>query len=276
MKSDKKKVIILSVCILAAVLFVVWTAWGNSALMINEITVRSERIPESFSGFRIAQVSDLHNAEFGDNNSELIKMLRDSKPDIIVITGDLVDANNTDIGIASAFVHQAVEIAPTYYVNGNHEANISDYPYLRECLESAGAVLLENRSVILEKDGESIVLAGLNDMFFEGSFEENLRMLTADKEHYIVLLSHRPEYFDAYAECGADLVFSGHAHGGQFRLPLIGGIAAPGQGFFPKYDSGKYTEGATEMIVSRGIGNSIIPFRINNRPEIVLAVLESI
>lgn len=273
MKS-KKKIILISLAVLFIV-FVIWVIWGNTALIVTEITVTNESIPESFSGFKIAQISDLHNAEFGEGNEKLVNMLKDTEPDIIVITGDLIDSTKTDVGIALDFASQAVFIAPTYYVTGNHEANSREaYNELKEGLEKLGVTVLENESVLLERNGEHIKLAGLHDYFFEGDFEGNLKTLTEDST-YTILLAHRPEYFDLYAESGAELVFSGHAHGGQFRLPFIGGVVAPGQGFFPKYDSGTYTKDNTTMIVSRGLGNSIIPLRVNNRPEIVVAVLES-
>ncbi len=273
----KKLVAWIAVLIILALL-VIWIIWGNSALMVSETVICSEKIPENFSGFRIAQISDLHNAQFGDNNKKLIKTLKDTKPDIIVITGDIVDSQKTDIDIAVEFAKESVGIAPTYYVTGNHEANISnkEFEKLRTGLLEAGVTVLENESVIIEHNGSFIKIAGVNDYFFNGNFEQNIMNLTEEKNIYTVLLSHRPEYFDLYVKSGADLVFSGHAHGGQFRIPFVGGIVAPGQGVFPKYDGGKYTRDKTEMIVSRGLGNSIIPFRINNRPEIVVAELKHI
>ena len=105
--------------------------------------------------------------------------------------------------------------------------------------------------------------------------KQTLSGLTWDGDSYTVLLSHRPELLEAYADSGVDLVFSGHAHGGQFRLPFVGGIVAPNQGLFPEYDSGLYTEKGATMLVSRGIGNGILPIRFNNRPEVILAELRS-
>ena len=267
---------------IAALLFllVVWTLWGNTALMVNTITVSGNQIPLEFSGFRIAQISDLHNAEFGEKNARLLNILSEKKPDIIVITGDLVDARHTDVSIALSFAEEAVQIAPVYYVTGNHEASLSQYEELKTGLESAGVTVLEDKAVQLKRSGSFITLIGLSDPNFairSNIFNEvpamistKLNDLMKDETNYTILLSHRPELFTTYVSCGVDLVLSGHAHGGQFRLPLIGGLVAPNQGFFPKYDAGLYAEGRTNMIVSRGIGNSIIPLRFNNRPEIVL------
>ncbi|MCH5344916.1 MAG: metallophosphoesterase [Acetatifactor sp.] len=251
--------------------------------MVNEITVSSDRVPPAFSGFRIAQVSDLHNAEFGEDNIALLTMISECDPDIIVITGDLVDSSRTDIDIALAFAEEAVKIAPTYYVTGNHEAAISRYDVLRSGLEMAGVIVLEDEAVRLEYKGESITLIGLSDPDFTikgdlfgevpAMVNTKLRNLMDGESRYTVLLSHRPELFETYVSGGVDLILSGHAHGGQFRLPFVGGLIAPDQGLFPKYDAGLYTGGDTNMVVSRGIGNSVIPIRFNNRPEIVVVEL---
>ena len=281
----KKARIVL--CVIGTIFFTlfIWTVWGNTALMTNAVAISSSRIPAAFSGFRIAQVSDLHNAEFGKNNAELLKLLSESRPDIIVITGDLIDANHTDVGIALGFAQESVRIAPTYYVTGNHEAASPQYDTLKAGLEEAGVIVLEDEAISLERNGETITLLGLGDpdftvkgdMFGETSamVSTKLRNLIDDESRYTILLSHRPELFETYTDGGIDLVFSGHAHGGQFRLPFIGGLAAPNQGLFPQYDAGLYTDGGTSMVVSRGIGNSIIPFRFNNRPEIVLVELNA-
>ena len=284
MKKEEKrsKYLILSFTVIMIVL-IIWTLWGNTALEITEIMVSSDRIPPAFSGFRIAQVSDLHNAEFGEGNAELLQMLSECAPDIIVITGDLVDSSRTDIDVAITFAGEAAGIAPTYYVTGNHEAAISQYDVLKSGLEMAGVVVLEDEAISLEYDGESITLIGLSDpdatikgdLFGEvpAMVSTKLRNLTDADSGYTVLLSHRPELFETYVSCSIDLVLSGHAHGGQFRLPFVGGLIAPNQELFPKYNAGLYTEGTTNMVVSRGIGNSIIPIRFNNRPEIVLVEL---
>lgn len=282
-KEEKRSKRLIWLLVAISIVMVIWTLWGNTALMINKITVSGDRISPAFSGFRIAQVSDLHNAEFGEDNATLLQMLSECDPDIIVITGDLVDSSRTDIDIALAFAGEAVKIAPTYYVTGNHEAAISRYDVLRSGLETAGVIVLEDEAVKLEYKGESITLIGLSDpdftikgdMFGEVPAMVNTKLgnLMDGDGGYTVLLSHRPELFENYVSGSVDLILSGHAHGGQFRLPFVGGLIAPNQGLFPKYDAGLYTEGDTNMVVSRGIGNSIIPIRFNNRPEIVVVEL---
>lgn len=250
-----------------------WGFYENTTLELNSIPVASQELPEAFDDFLIAQISDLHNARFGSENEDLAELLRQIQPDIIAITGDLLDSRNTDMEAALAFAEKLVSIAPCYYVTGNHEARISDYGDFEEQLTDVGVTVLRNKSVTLERDGQSLVLAGIDDPSFLGNalFSKKLEQLATDA--FCILLSHRPEYFDQYCQYGFDLVLSGHAHGGQFRLPFLGGLIAPNQGFFPKYDGGLYTNGETYLLVSRGLGNSIFPFRLNNPPEILLIPL---
>lgn len=260
-------------CVAAVLLALgVWAAWGNTALQCNTYTVSSAKLPERFAGFQIAQVSDLHNNQLGENNEKLLDMLRKAQPDIIAITGDLIDSRRTDIDVALAFVRQAMQIAPCYYVPGNHEWRDSHYDRLKEGLVEAGVVLLEDAWMTLSREEEQIVLLGIRDPKFKTGY---LSTLTWEQEAFTVVLSHRPELFDQYVEKGFDLVLTGHAHGGQFRLPFVGGLFAPNQGLFPEYDAGLYREGDTHMLVSRGVGNSAFPLRFNNRPEILLIELQT-
>ena len=277
-----KKKWILSLIALILFILIVWTLWANTALEVNEYEIVSDRIPQGFDGFRIAQISDLHNAEFGERNEKLIQLLSQTDPDIIVITGDLIDSRHTDIEIALDFARQAIKLAPVYYVSGNHEARVREYEDLKIGLAEAGVVILENQKVQITREGESITLMGIADPSFQEDYlfgdsesvaRQAIENLQNESDGYTVLLSHRPELFNLYVDTGMDLVFSGHAHGGQFRLPFVGGLVAPNQGFIPKYDAGQFTEENTTMIVSRGVGNSIIPIRVNNRPEIIVATL---
>ena len=274
-----------TICILSGILLIliVWTAWGNTALELNTYTISNCGLPDAFDGYRIAQVSDLHNAEFGDGNQRLLDMLREAEPDMIAITGDLIDSRKTNIAVALAFAEEAVRIAPCYYVSGNHEARVPEYRELKAGLEAAGVTVLDDARVEIEISGKSITIIGVNDPSFLADYltsdaavmDRKLSELSSEDAGFTILLSHRPELFDTYAAHEMDLVLTGHAHGGQFRLPLIGGLIAPNQGLFPKYDDGLYSDGNTNMIVSRGLGNSIIPFRFNNRPEVVLIELKS-
>ena len=284
MTAKKKKFIFLAVAAAVLVALVIWIAWGNTALELNTYTISSSKLPQSFDGYRIAHVSDLHNTEMGKDNEKLLAMLRDADPDMIAITGDLIDSRNTDIEVALKFVSEAVKIAPCYYVTGNHEARVNEYGELKAGMETAGVTVLEDVRTEISMEGATITLIGVNDPSYQTDYlfgdsetvlNTKLEELHTEDGEFTVLLSHRPELFDAYTDHGIDLVLSGHAHGGQFRLPFIGGLVAPNQGFFPEYDAGIYTEGNTNMLVSRGIGNSILPFRINNRPEVILIELQA-
>ena len=280
--AKKKRIIVLAVAAILLFALIIWIAWGNKALELNSYTIASNKLPDSFNGFRIAQVSDLHNAEMGKDNEKLISMLVEAAPDIIVITGDIIDSRNTNVDVALDFAEQAVKIAPCYYVTGNHEARVDEYSDLKVGLIELGVTVLEDAKTQIVLSGESITLVGVDDPSFQTDYlfgndetvmNSELNELINEEDGYVILLSHRPELFDTYVENKVDLIFSGHAHGGQFRIPFIGGVVAPNQGVFPKYDAGIYSAGDTNMVVSRGVGNSIIPFRINNRPEVILIEL---
>lgn len=278
-----KRIILLTVGALMLFALIAWTAWSNTAVELNTYQIYSPKLPNAFDGYRIAHVSDLHNAEIGEDNQILLTMLRDAQPNIIVITGDLIDSRSTDIELALAFAEEAAKIAPCYYVTGNHESRIANYETLKAGLVQRRVVVLEDESLNIMYAGEEITLIGVNDPSFHNddavsdsaSMTNKLAQITRQIDSYTVLLSHRPDLFDVYAESHVDLVLSGHAHGGQFRLPFVGGLIAPNQGLFPEYDAGLYTSQETSMIVSRGIGNSLFPFRFNNPPEVILIELKT-
>lgn len=284
MVSKKRCLPVLAAAAVVLIALIIWIVWGNTALELNQYTVSSSELPQRFDGYRIAHISDLHNAEMGNGNEKLLTMLRDAGPDMIAITGDLIDSRNTDVEVALQFVCEAVKIAPCYYVTGNHEARVSAYGELKAGLEDAGVTVLEDARTEISLEGETVTLMGVDDPSFQTDYlfgdaetvmDAKLDELHTDNDGFTVLLSHRPELLDIYAEHKVDLVFSGHAHGGQFRLPFVGGLVAPNQGLFPEYDAGLYTEGSTHMLVSRGIGNSLLPFRFNNRPEVILVELQA-
>ena len=272
---DKRRLITIVAMLL--LVLILWTIWGNATVGVTRYSITSNKLPDSFNGFKIAVVSDLHNESFGSDNSQIIRKIEKEHPDIIAITGDLIDSSKTDIETAVALTHELIQIAPCYYVTGNHEAWIgTKFNELEEKLIAESVQILRDQVIQLEKGGQTIQLAGLDDPDFTDRDSIVQQSMSQSKinqmglsEEFCILLSHRPETFEAYVEEGVDLVLSGHAHGGQFRLPFIGGIVAPNQGVFPEYDAGIYSQNNTTMIVSRGIGNSIIPIRFNNRPELV-------
>lgn len=276
-----KKWLPVAVLLLAAL--AAYLIWGNWAVTVSEYTVTDTEIPAAFDGFRIVQVSDLHNTEFGKDNRRLLAKIEAAEPDIIVLTGDLLDSYSTDVEVAADFARAAALIAPTYFVTGNHESRIGDYVLLKVQLEAAGVQVLENEKVLLERSGASLTLLGVDDPTFapgwtketEGQILSEAITELAPGEGYSILLTHRPRFLPEYAGCGVDLVFAGHMHGGQFRIPFLGGLYSPTYGFFPDYDAGVWTQGDTTMIVSRGLGNSAFPLRLNNPPDLVVAQLNS-
>lgn len=279
---SRKKALLISYIISATAAFILWIAWGNITVGVTRYKIAAA-LPKSFSNFKIAVISDLHNAKFGKDNDSLTALVEAQSPDIIAITGDLVDSSRTDIKAAVDLVRALSKIAPCYYVTGNHEAWLGEqYAVLEAQLLDEGVVVLRDEVVALTRGDETIQIAGLDDpdftdrnsALYSDIIETRLESM-ALTDDYSILLSHRPETFESYVNSGVDLILTGHAHGGQFRLPFVGGIIAPNQGLFPEYDSGLYCSGSTRMVVSRGIGNSIIPFRVNNRPEIVLIELKS-
>jgi predicted MPP superfamily phosphohydrolase len=235
------------------------------------------------SGFTIVQISDFHNETFGENNKKIIEKIEDCKPDMIAITGDFIDCRHPNVDIAMEFITQAVDIAPVYYVPGNHERWVTEkYQELCHRMKEMGVHLMMNKAEEIIYEGERILCLGIEDPDFYNVVDDNaqkekvksrIENLEYSAKDFTVLLSHRPELFKIYVDENMDVVLTGHAHGGQFRLPLIGGVAAPNQGFFPQYDAGMFVGNDTHMIVSRGIGNSIIPLRFNNPPEIVVVKL---
>ena len=284
----RKRLVLMST---AALLFIIWVIWGNKALTAEKIVIYDSGIPSAFNGFRIVQVSDLHNAEFGRGNNELLEVIEDCRPDIIVATGDIIDSGRTDTLTAALFVENAMKTAPVYYVTGNHEARLlkqggtgkDEYFKLESIMVNAGANVLHGESVSIERGESDIQIIGIDDPEYlrlnKYAGENRITLSNIDEfieeDIFTVLLSHRPELFEEYAKSGVNLVIAGHAHGGQFRLPFVGGLFAPNQGFFPRYDSGLYEKNNTKMVVSRGLGNSAVPIRFNNRPEIVVIELNN-
>lgn len=248
---------------------------SNSWIQTTEITVESDRVPASFDGVKILQISDLHDATFGDNQEKLVKKIKNTDPDLIFITGDLIDSNRYNLDQSLELVRQIVDLAPIYYVTGNHEIATNDTENIKNSLTELGVNVLSNEEQIIELNGEQIRIIGIEDPLNGILVNEALSQFE-NNDLFTLVLSHRPETFSDYVEYEMDVVFSGHAHGGQFRLPGLGGLVAPGQGLFPSYTAGMYTENTTHMIVSRGLGNSVIPVRVFNSPEIVLVTLKSL
>ncbi len=282
-----KKLIIVMILLIFIITF---CYWQNNNIVVTNIDYVNSKIPSGFNGCKILQISDLHNKEFGANQKNLISLTKEINPDIIVITGDLIDSRRTNkdnMNIATSYIKSAVDIAPVYYVSGNHESRSDLYEELKIIFEEYGVINMDNTHKNIQLNGVTISLLGLADICFNPinnyehpnspfSFDEILGNLkTESKNNFTILLSHRPELITLYAKENIDLVFSGHAHGGQIRLPFSGGIIAPNQGFFPKYTSGIHRLNSTSLVISRGLGNSLAPQRIFNRPELVVVTLSN-
>ncbi len=248
----------------------------NKCLTVSEYIAESMKISDENDGLCIVQVSDLQNTEFGHKNKRLIRKIKSLEPDIIVVTGDIVDCHRTDVYSALDFAKEISKICKVYYVCGNHEGVLGNYKRLCGDLRENGVIVLNNESVYFDEE-KNIRITGMTDPYF-GFVKDIPSMLRKkareDKNAFNILLSHRPELFKTYAKSGFDIAFCGHAHGGQIRLPFIGGLFSPHQGLFPKYTSGIHQKGSFKMVISRGLGNSVFPFRIFNRPEIVKVVLK--
>ena len=279
-----KNVAALLVALLGAAFFF---RWQNDSLQVERFECVSAKIPANFDGFVVVCVADLHEKEFGPNNARLFAAIRAANPDVIAISGDLLVDPPLNVEFARRFIADATKIAPVYYVSGNHEAaaptQTEYFPFLN-ALEEAGATVLDGEKIELKRGATSIVIAGVADPLLERNPDycltsqaivaPKLRRVLPD-ERFALLISHRPELAELYAEYGVDLALTGHAHGGQIRLPFVGGLFAPNQGFFPRYDGGAYRIGESTTIVSRGLGPSVFPTRLFNRPHLVVCELKS-
>ncbi|MED2839984.1 metallophosphoesterase [Bacillus wiedmannii] len=276
----KTKRIILVIGILVS--FSIFLYVQNNLISITEVKITSNKIPSSFKGFKILQISDLHNKKFGDSQETLIQKVKIINPDIIAITGDLIDSKSYDPEVSMELIRELVKKYPVYFVTGNHEKWSGKYNDLEKELKKHHVTILRNEHVSIQKGEQKINLLGIDDPeFVTGNRDEGnvvkdeiiKAKFEMQPDTYNVLLSHRPEFLTEYADEQIDLVLSGHAHGGQVRLPFIGGVVAPNQGILPTYTAGLYEKQNTSIVVSRGLGNSIIPQRIFNRPELVVVQL---
>ena len=254
---------------------------GNTTVGVTRYEIVSDKIPDAYDTYRIVQISDLHDAEFGDNHSDVVNRVKMITPQAIFITGDFIDSNRYNLEQSLILIEELQFVAPIYYVTGNHEIATQDMERIHEALEDLGVrVLSDEADVITLFPDSSIAIGGIEDPLASGLEDDEAVKLSIEKafenvpdDMFKILLSHRPEQFNVYAEKEIDLTFSGHAHGGQFRIPGIGGLISPGQGWFPKYSSGIHEKNGSHLVVSRGLGNSIIPVRLFNQPEIVVVTL---
>ncbi len=265
--------------LLLAAFFCIALYRSNKTLSVERYTFADPALPAGFEGLRIVQLSDLHGAVFGEDNADLIAAVAAEEPDLIVLTGDIQDRFREtppqytwDLGAAMA------AIAPTYFVTGNHEWAVGDVPELKEGLAEAGVTVLSNTYTVLERGGDRLVLAGIDDPngYADQKTPEELaeEIRQEQGEAPWLLLAHRNNLFeDRYSALGADLVISGHGHGGMIRLPFTDGLIGVDRTLFPSYTDGFYAHNGARVFVSRGLGSSGPSFRLFNRPQVAVLTL---
>lgn len=266
----------------AAVLLVLFFLWQQNGIVTETYSISSSHLPDAFDGLRIVQLSDVHGKEFGKNNEALLKAVADLEPDLIAITGDLID-QEAQFSMVPALAKGLSAIAPTYYVTGNHEWAVRRVKELKTLLTECGVTVLTNDYVLLEEDGQAIAVAGIDDP--NGPADQITgpelmeRIRTEQGDVYTVLLSHR-DTVETYATWAYDLVLCGHGHGGIFRIPILDqGLLSSDRTLFPKYDGGVFSfPSGVSCVVSRGLGSNTVPFhafRLFNRPDLPLIVLHA-
>ncbi len=278
LKSRRRRRLRFTAALLLIAIVIVILFWdSNTRLVVDTYSVSNGRLPQSFDGLRIVQLSDLHTTRYGDENLRLIDEVREQQPDIIAVTGDLIDKERDETYVRELMT-ELVGIAPVYYVTGNHEWASGWVHDLFSILEECGVKVLRNSFQIIERGGDTIVLAGVDDPNGPYDMKTPAQLVQEIRDEYgdpfILMLAHRNDEISTWAELGVDVVLCGHAHGGLVRLPFTDGLIAPNREFFPTYTSGIYREGGTQMLVSRGLGNSGNTLRLFNNPQIVVAILE--
>lgn len=267
----------------------------TNTLTVHSTNFSSNNLPASFDGYRIVQLSDLHSKNFGFKQSRLIHRIKSLHPNLIVITGDLIDGKNKNQQPCLDLVQALPDIAPTYYILGNHEASIlyddKANSFFNKVVNYGVTILYNECTTLTSTQNESINLIGLTDpvtirkdQYAWDIYMSNNRVAKfldiafstcSDSTRFNLLLSHRPEFLYTYSSYPIDLVLCGHVHGGQIRIPFIGGLYSSDQGYFPQYDAGYYTMMNTTMFISRGLGTGTFPIRLFNFPEIDLITLKS-
>ncbi len=273
--------VILLCCILGVFLY-----FQNNWISVKRVKFKSSKLPEAFHGFRMICLSDLHNKCFFPHQKPIFDVLQLERPDAILFCGDLIDGRTSSNNMQNAItlMQGCLKYAPVYYVSGNNEAKNPHFDTLILRLQNLGVYILRNNKFTLSRHGSKLTLLGLDDMdFYSGRkkaerifvLRQALNALSASTSGFKILLSHRPELIDLYNQSNIQVVLSGHAHGGQFRLPGVGGLFAPGQGLFPKYTAGLHHFSHFSLAITRGLGNSSFPFRLFNRPEILVLTLHT-
>lgn len=284
----KRAGIMVYALLIVLIIVVVDLVISNSMIQVTSQELQFNNLPESFRGFKILHITDLHSKSFGNKNEVLIKAINRQEPDLVVMTGDMVNSRDNDFTVLFDLCDRIAGNYPIYWVNGNHEQGL-DQQYLEQImgyLKAKDIPVLKNTAVRITRGQDYINLWGLEmamryysrsingqrDYRF-GAKQINELLPNVDEQELNILLTHNPVYFKTYANWGADLTLCGHMHGGMIRIPFLGGLLSPEVSFFPKYDAGLFVEDGRYMYVSRGVGNGVFPVRLFNRPEIAVITL---
>lgn len=287
-----KRVLFCVMIFVSIIIFIMCISYIISLFKIDvsKYEVVSNKIPKSFNGFKILQLSDIHNRKFNKDNKKVIKIIEAASPDIVVITGDIVSADTKGLSPMINFIKEINKKYPVYYVFGNHERRlpIEKQALIIATLKDAGVKILNNEVEFINKGDEYIQLYGLEQslVYYNNYFkskksysyeEKDIKQVFPgiDNDKFNILLTHNPLYFETYEKWGADLVFAGHVHGGIVNIPFVGGLLSPERKLFPKYSGGEYEINNSKMIVNRGLGYSTINFRVLNNPEVCVVELKS-
>ena len=252
--------------------------WQNFTLQVEPVELFFESLPPQFDGLRVAELSDLHGRSFGKNNVRLLRTLQKARPDMICICGDLFD-EKTDLTMLEPLLTGLTDIAPVYYVTGNHEWQVKNLREILQKMRAWGVTVLENEGRVLSRGGAEMVVAGVHDpcgpydMKTPAALVRELR--SARGNDFILMLSHRNDELAMWSQLGVQLVLSGHCHGGVVRLPFVGGVFGTRRELFPEYDAGVYRQDGTTLFVSRGLGYTNVHFRLFNRPHVPIMILRS-
>lgn len=270
---------ILIVLVVILFIFFVSVFLSQNALSVTHYEYNNEKITGEF---KIVQITDLHNHEFGHSNCRLVEKIAKEQPDIIFMTGDMLNEGGQDASIVETLIEELKEIAPVYFSLGNHEKYYMEHdPQLVRKLEEAGAIVLEKEYLDTEINDQEVRIGGVYgyvlDRGYKDGSEQRFMEEFQDTDRFKILLSHMPEgllLWKGMETWDVDLIFSGHVHGGQVRIPFVGGLYDPEEGFFPTYTKGMFESGKGTMILSAGLGSSAKVLRVNNLPEIVVCQVQ--
>lgn len=285
-------------------IFIIWSLIEEKLIFTSRYNIESQLLLDNQNGLSFVVLADLHNKRFGKNNKVLVKKILEEKPDFIIIAGDLITKRKPCYpGNAYGLIKELSEHYPVYYALGNHEQSFEDlvstndsvenneylalyesWKLYKEKLEQLGVYILDNKSIEIKYKDRKITITGLSlsvDFYNKGKplkLEEEYILSHIGKrssDAYQILIAHNPVYFKEYVQWGADLILSGHVHGGMIRIPFIGGLISPQVRLFPKYDGGQFSQGDRHMIVSRGLGSHSFMPRFFNPPDLVLIKLKN-